>query len=63
MTKEEVAEHLRGLGYDAQVVEGVIVVYVDKMMTKRAKNALRKSLQSVNYCGSWGWKVREVVEK
>lgn len=61
ITKEATARHLRGLNHDAEVVNGVIVVWVDKPMYKGQKERLRNELRAVGYRGSWGWRQRQEV--
>ena len=51
MTKQETVDHLRGLKYPAELVEGVVVVFVDHPMRRGQKDRLRNELGAVGYCG------------
>jgi len=63
MTKQEVVDHLRGLKYPAELIRGVVVIWVEKPMYRGQKERLRNELRAVGYRGSWGWRQRgEVTE-
>lgn len=57
MEKEQAAEYLKGLGINAEVVDGVVVIWVKKPIWKGKKEQIRNYLRSVGYKGSWGWRV------
>ena len=57
-TKEEAASRLRGFRYDAEAVEGVVIVWVREKMTRAEKCEVRRRLQEIGYKGSWGWRRR-----
>lgn len=59
MTKDEVANYLRGLGYDATNENGVVTIWTSEPMPLPEKNKLRKILQSIGYRSSWGWRRKE----
>lgn len=59
MSKDETAKYLKGIGYDATVEEGVVVIWVEKPMTLQDKNVLRRILQSVGYRSSWSWRIKQ----
>lgn len=59
MTKDEVANYLRGLGYDATNENGVVTIWTSEPMSLPEKNKLRKILQSIGYRSSWGWRRKE----
>ena len=57
--KFEVAEYLTKLGYKAEVRDGIVSVLVNDPMPLVEKNKIRNILQSINYVGSWGWKLEK----
>ncbi len=59
MSKQEVTDRLRGLGFDAELVEGVVIIWTDKPLHKGQKTRIRNELRSMGYRGSWGWKVKK----
>lgn len=60
MDKYKVVEHLVGLNYDADVVDGAVIIWVKEAMQKKQKERVRNELRAVGYKGSWGWRMREV---
>jgi hypothetical protein len=62
MTKQETVDHLRGLKYQAELVKGVVVIFVDAPMSRRQKERLRTELKTIGYKGSWGWRMKGVTE-
>lgn len=59
MDKKGAVEYLRGMGHDAELTGGVIVVWAPKPLNFRKKAKIRDLLQSVSYKGSWGWRVKQ----
>ena len=59
MTKQGAADHLKGVGYDAEVVEGVVIVWTPVPFRRGQKDRIRNELRAINYRGSWGWRVRK----
>lgn len=58
MDKYNVAKHLVGLKYDAEVVDGIVVIWVKEAMQKKQKERVRNELRAVGYRGSWGWRMK-----
>jgi hypothetical protein len=58
VSKTEVAEYLAGLGNDARVIDGVVVILTDAPMPHRKKEQIRNALRAIRYAGSWGWRMR-----
>lgn len=58
ISKENAAKHLRSLGFDAQVSNGVVMVYLtdEEYITKGAKirRKNQKTLKCIGYTGSTG---------
>lgn len=62
MTKQETVERLRSLKYPAELVKGVVVIFVDVPMSRRQKERLRTELKTIGYKGSCGWRMKGVTE-
>ena len=61
MSKEEAAEYLRGLGYDAIEEDGTVLIRFNRIATESDKRKLVSHLREIGYGSSWGW-MREVKE-
>ena len=61
VTKEEAAEYLRGLGYDAIEEDGTVIIRFKRIATESDKRKLASHLRECGYDSSWGW-MREVKE-
>lgn len=59
ITKQEAAEHLVKLGYDAKSKDGSVLVTVEKPMTKRDMKKMERHLQEIGYNSSYGWMVKQ----
>lgn len=59
--KQEAADYLKGIGYNAEVVKGVLVIWVPEPMRPGKKNRLRNTLRAIGYRGSWGWRMPGVA--
>lgn len=58
VSKAEAAQYLAGLGNDARVIDGVVVVLTDAPMPHRKKEQIRNALRAIRYAGSWGWRMK-----
>lgn len=61
VTKEEAAEYLRGLGYDAIEEDGTVIIRFNRIATESDKRKLLSHLREIGYDSSFGW-MREVKE-
>lgn len=61
VTKEEAAEYLRGLGYDAIEEDGAVMIRLKRIATESDKRKLLSHLRKIGYDSSFGW-MREVKE-
>ena len=61
VTKEEAAEYLRGLGYDAIEEDGTVLIRFNRIATESDKRKLASHLREIGYDSSFGWR-REVKE-
>ena len=61
VSKEEAAEYLRGLGYDAIEEDGTVLIRFNRIATESDKRKLVSHLREIGYGSSWGW-MREVKE-
>ena len=61
VTKEEAAEYLRGLGYDAIEEDGTVIIRFKRIATESDKRKLVSHLSKCGYKSSFGW-MREVEE-
>lgn len=59
--KQAAADYLKGIGYNAEVVKGVLVIWVTEPMKPGKKNRLRNTLRAIGYRGSWGWRMPGVI--
>ena len=57
MNKQEVAEHLKSLGYNAFVEGGIVQVEVENPLNDRQRKKLAKEIYGTGYNSSWGWRV------
>ena len=55
VTKEEAAEYLRGLGYDAIVEDGTVMIRFNRIATESDKRKLASHLRKIGYGSSFGW--------
>lgn len=62
VSKTEVAAYLTGLGNDARVIDGVVVILTDAPMPHRKKEQIRNTLRAIRYAGSWGWRLKSNVQ-
>lgn len=58
MSKAEAAAYLAGLGNDARVIDGVVVILTDSPMPRRKKEQIRNALRAIRYVWSWGWRMK-----
>ena len=61
VTKEEAAEYLRSLGYDAIEKDGTVMIRFNRIATESDKRKLLSHLREIGYESSHGW-MREVKE-
>mgnify|MGYP006932852210 CR=1 FL=1 len=61
VTKEEAAEYLRCLGYDAIEEDGTVMIRFKRIATESDKRKLASHLREIGYDSSHGW-MREVKE-
>ena len=61
VTKEEAAEYLRGLGYDAIEEDGTVMIRFNRIATESDKRKLASHLREIGYGSSPGW-MRAVKE-
>ena len=61
MSKEEAAEYLRSLGYDAIEEDGTVLIRFNRIATESDKRKLVSHLREIGYGSSWGW-MREAKE-
>lgn len=61
VTKEEAAEYLRSLGYDAIEENGTVMIRFNRIATESDKRKLASHLREIGYDSSHGW-MREVGE-
>ena len=61
--KQEAADYLKGIGYNAEIVKGVLVIWVAEPMRPGKKNRLRNMLRAIGYRGSWGWRMPGVANE
>ena len=61
VTKEEAAEYLRSLGYDAIEEDGTVMIRFNRIATESDKRKLLYHLRELGYDSSHGW-MREVKE-
>ena len=61
VTKEETAEYLRGLGYDAIEEDGTVMIRLKEVPTASERFKILSHLREIGYESSWGW-MREVKE-
>lgn len=61
ISKEDAAAYLRNIGKDAEVVNGVVVVYMplEDALKPRTMANLRKTLAGIGYTASCGIKPKE----
>lgn len=55
MTKEEAAEYLRGLGYNAIEKDGTVLIRFNRIATESDKRKLLSHLREIGYESSFGW--------
>ena len=64
VTKEQAAEYLRGLGYDAIEEDGLVLVRLPEVPTAQERFKILSHLREINYSSSFGWqKVRKGGEE
>lgn len=61
VTKEEAAEYLRSLGYDAIEKDGTVMIRLAEVPTASERNKIIAHLIECGYRSSFGW-MREVKE-
>lgn len=57
-SKQEATEYLRGLKYNAELIEGIVVIWTPEPLERREKEQVRNRLRSIGYRGSWGYRCR-----
>ena len=57
MGKEECLEHMKSLGLDVFMADGVVMVRVDHVLTNKEHKALAKKFKDSGYDASWRWTV------
>ena len=55
VSKEEAAEYLRSLGYDAIEEDGTVMIRFNRIATESDKRKLLSHLREIGYGSSWGW--------
>lgn len=60
MDKTSAVKYLCGLGYDAEEVDGVLVVWTPEPMKPGKKDRLRNALRAIGFRGSWGWRIKNI---
>ena len=55
VSKEEAAEYLRGLGYDAIEEDGTVLIRFNRIATESDKRKLVSHLRKCGYKSSFGW--------
>lgn len=58
LSKDEVARKLVENGYQAEIKDGVLMVHVSNN-DYNAPAKIRKILEELGYCASWGMKIRK----
>ncbi len=63
ISKEYAAKYLRNTGYDADVVNGVVTVFIDEskvvdLQAGKILRKVRKALTAIGYSASYGVKVK-----
>ena len=56
VSKEEAAEYLRGLGYNAVVDDGLVLILLNEIPTSQESFKILTHLREIGYRSSWGWK-------
>ena len=62
VTKEEAAEYLRSLGYDAIEEDGAVLIRLKEVPTASERNKIIAHLIECGYKSSFGWR-REKVNR
>lgn len=55
VSKEEAAEYLRSLGYDAIEKDGAVLIRFNRIATESDKRKLLSHLREIGYESSFGW--------
>ena len=55
VSKEEAAEYLRSLGYNAIEKDGTVLIRFNRIATESDKRKLLSHLREIGYDSSWGW--------
>ena len=63
MNKDETVRYMRSIGYDAENVNGTVVVWVSEPLRDGMKAKIRNRLMSVCYKGRWGWRLKKQAKK
>ena len=56
VSKEEAAEYLRGLGYNAVVDDGLVLILLNEIPTSQERNKIIAHLLECGYRSSFGWR-------
>ena len=56
VSKEEAAEYLRSLGYNAVVDDGLVLIFLNEIPTSQERNKIISHLLECGYRSSFGWK-------
>lgn len=59
MTISETAKYLRSIGYDAENVNNVVIVYSEELKRPGKREEIRNRLRSIGFKGRWGWRTRK----
>ena len=59
MDKEQIADKLTEMGYNAVLENGVIMC---TLASEKAARGLKKTLKELSYNGSWGYRIRKDVQ-
>lgn len=62
MTKEEVVDSLKALGYDAFITESIVMINVDYILSPKEQKKFEKDIRDLGYQASYGWKVKNDEE-